>query len=118
MADALVTRVDRHGPGPILQALVRSDTSDEIRDAARARLARRLVEPLVAGMEDRGTDQARLRAEVAVSAVIGVALGRSLGWFGEMASVPTEEMVGLLVEALGAMIDEQPGTPGSPPPPP
>ena len=54
MVDSLLDRVDRDGPGPILQALVRSDTADEIRAAAQARLARRLVEPLVAGMEERG----------------------------------------------------------------
>src|ERR1700683_5024204 len=48
MADVVVTRADRRGPGPILQAIVRSDTSAEIRDAALNRLAQRLVGPLAA----------------------------------------------------------------------
>jgi len=106
MVESLVARVDRHGPGPILQALVRSDTSEEIRAAAQARLPR-LVEPLVDGMEGRGTAQARLRAEITVSALIGVALGRSLGWFAEMGSAPHQELVELLVDALGTLTDGQ-----------
>jgi AcrR family transcriptional regulator len=108
MVASLVARVDRDGPGPILQALVRSDTAEEIRAAAQARLARRLVEPLADGMEGRGADRARLRAEVTVSALIGVALGRSLGWFAEMASVPQEELAALFIDALGTMTGEQP----------
>src|SRR5271155_2773822 len=40
MADVMVTRADRLGPGSILQALARSDTSADILDAARDRLAR------------------------------------------------------------------------------
>ena len=107
MVESLVARVDRHGPGPILQALVRSDTSEEIRAAAQARLARRLVEPLVEGMEGRGTAQAHLRAEITVSALIGVALGRSLGWFAEMGAVPHGELVELLVDALGTLTGGQ-----------
>ncbi len=109
MVDSLVTRVDRDGPGPILQALVRSDTSDDIRAAARARLSRRLVEPLTTRMEEDGADRPRLRAELAVSALVGVALGRSLGWFDEMASVPAEELVDLFVETLGVMTGEGSG---------
>ncbi len=106
MVASMITRVDRDGPGPILQALVRSDTADEIRAAAQARLARRLVEPLVAGMEDRGTGEAGLRAEVAVSALVGVALARSLGWFASMSEVPTDELVGLVVAAVGSLTGE------------
>jgi AcrR family transcriptional regulator len=69
IVESLVARVDRHGPGPILQALARSDTPDEIRAAAQARLERRLVEPLVSRMDVDGVDRAPLRAQIAVSAV-------------------------------------------------
>ena len=103
MADVVVTRADRRGPGPILQAIVRSDTSAEIRDAALDRLARRLVGPLVANMTAQGVDRPQLRAEVAVSALIGISLGRSLGWFDEIRSVPRDELVALIVDALGAI---------------
>jgi AcrR family transcriptional regulator len=103
MADELIARADRRGPGPILQAIVRSDTSAEIHDAAVDRLARRMVRPLVANMKAQGIDRPQLRAQVAVSALLGFSLGRSLGWFDEMRSAPRDEVVALIVDALGAI---------------
>jgi AcrR family transcriptional regulator len=108
MADVMVTRVDRRGPGPILQAIVRSDTSAEILDAARDRLGSRMVGPLVANMSAQGVDRPQLRAEIAVSALLGFSLGRSLGWFDEMGSAPHDEVVALIVEALGAITGGDP----------
>jgi AcrR family transcriptional regulator len=109
MADVMVNRSDRRGPGPILQAIVRSDTSADILDAAVDRLARRLVAPLVANMSAQGVDRPQLRAEVAVSALRGFILGRSLGWFDEIHSAPRDEVVALVVEALGAITGDDPG---------
>jgi AcrR family transcriptional regulator len=86
MAEVMVTRSDRRGPGPILQAIVRSDTSAEIRDTA--------------------VDRSQLRAEVAVSALLGFILGRSLGWFDEIRSAPRDEVVALIVDALGVITGE------------
>ncbi len=108
MADVVMTRADQRGPGPILQAIVRSDTSAEIRDAALDRLARRLVGPLVASMTAQGVDRPELRAQVAVSALFGISLGRSLGWFDEIRSVPRDELVALIVDALGAITGDGP----------
>jgi AcrR family transcriptional regulator len=108
MADVMVTLADLRGPGPILQAIVRSDTSANILDAALDRLARRLVGPLVANMRAQGVDRPQLRAEVAVSALLGFILGRSLGWFDEIRSVPRDEVVALIVEALGAITGDDP----------
>jgi hypothetical protein len=39
-----------------------------------------------------------------VSALIGVNLGRALGWFDALRTVPKEE----LVELMGAILDRQP----------
>ena len=108
IADVLVTRADQRGPGPIVQAIVRSDTSAEIRDAALNRLARRLVSPPVANMKAQGVDRPELRAQVAVSALIGISLGRSLGWFEEIRSVPRDELVALIDDALGAITGNGP----------
>ena len=108
MADVLVTRADRHGPGPILQAIFRSDTPAEILDAALDRLARRLVDPLVANMTAQGVDRPQLRAEIAVSALQGLIVGRSLGWFDEMRSAPRDEVVALILDALGAITGDPP----------
>jgi AcrR family transcriptional regulator len=108
MADELVTRTDRRGPGPILQAIVRSDTSAEMLDSALDRVARRLVGPLVANMKAQGIDRPQLRAQVAVSALIGFSLGRSLGWFDEIRSAPRDEVVALIVDALSAITGDHP----------
>ena len=101
MARAMLDRSTDQGPGPITQAMVRSDTAPEVRRAAQSHLARRLVEPLAAGLAERGLDRPRLRAEIAVSALIGVTVGRSFGWFEELRSVPTDELVALIAETLG-----------------
>jgi AcrR family transcriptional regulator len=102
VADYMLQRVDAHGPGPVLQALIRSDTANEIRQAAQAHLARRLIEPMVAAA-DGGSARARLRGEVVVAALVGISLGRSLGWFGELTSVQRD----VLVELLGAIFDTE-----------
>ena len=100
MAAAVLRRSDLRGPGPILQSLMRQDTSTEVREAARARLDDRLVAPLA---EQLGTDAAAatLRSQLVVSALLGVSLARSLRWFDELADVERTRLVELLVEVLG-----------------
>jgi AcrR family transcriptional regulator len=108
MADVVMTQADQRGPGAIVQAIVRSDTTAEIRDAAQDLLAWRLVGPLVANMRAQGVDRPQLRAQVAVSALLGISLGRSLEWFDEIRSVPRDDLVALIVDALGAITGESP----------
>jgi hypothetical protein len=84
-------------------ALLRSDTSDDIRAAARTHMMRRLVAPMAADMTRRGSDRPELRAAVTVAATMGVNLGRALGWFDDLKTVPREE----LAELIAAMIDGQ-----------
>ena len=100
MARALVSRIDRNGLGPVTQALIRSDTSDEIGEAARAHTARRLVAPMVADMSERGVEESQLRSEIVVAALLGINLGRALGWFDQLKSVPPEHLVDRIVELL------------------
>jgi len=101
MALAMVVRMDGQGLGPVTQALIRGETRDEIRQAAQAHIARRMVVPMIATMTRRGVDRPRLRSEVVVSALIGINLGRALGWFDELRAVPREELVALVTELLG-----------------
>jgi AcrR family transcriptional regulator len=104
-ADVMLTRADQRGPGPVLQAIVRSDTSAEIREAALNHVGRRLVGPLTANVRAQGVDRPELRVQIAVSALLGISLGRSLGWFDEIRSVPREELVALVVDALDAITE-------------
>ena len=108
MADVVVARGDRRGPGPIFQAIVRSDTSPEIRAAALDRVAQRWVGPLVANLTAQGVDRPQLRAQVAACALIGISIGRSLGWFDEIRSVPRDDLVALIVDALGSITGDAP----------
>jgi AcrR family transcriptional regulator len=101
IADVVLSRADERGPGPILQAIIRADTSAEIRQAAQDRLTRRLIDPLTEGMASQPIDRPRLRAEIAVAALFGVSLGRALGWFDEIRTVPKDELVALVTSMLG-----------------
>jgi AcrR family transcriptional regulator len=104
IVDAVLKRSEQSGPGPVLQALIRQDTSDEIRGAAKSRLLRRVVEPLVATMSATGTDRAQLRAEIAIAALLGVSLSRSLGWFDEIHLARRGDVAEILQSALETII--------------
>ena len=101
VVDVVLRRTAQQGPGPILQALVRDDASPEIREAARSRLVRRMVEPVAAQLATEGADRPTLQAQVAVAALLGVGLGRSLGWFDELAAADPDELTGLVLGAIG-----------------
>jgi AcrR family transcriptional regulator len=103
LADVMLARADQRGPGPVLQAIVRSDTSAEIREAALDYVSRRLVGPFTAKLSAQGVDRPELRVQIAVSALLGISLGRSLEWFDEIRSVPREELVALIVDGLDAI---------------
>jgi AcrR family transcriptional regulator len=96
IARTLLELADAHGLGPVTQALIRSDTGPEIKEAARGHIARRLVIPMIADMERRGIEQPHLRAEIVVSALIGVILARALEWFDEMAAADRDDLLTLL----------------------
>jgi AcrR family transcriptional regulator len=99
MATAVLRRSDLRGPGPILQSLMRQDTSAEVRQAARARLDDRLVSPLSEGVATHdGTET--LRSQLVVAALLGVSLARSLRWFDQLADVDRARLVQLLAEIL------------------
>jgi AcrR family transcriptional regulator len=104
MTDVVMSRADARGPGPITQAIIRADTSEEIRTAALHRVQRRLVDPLIADMVEHQVDRPQLRAEIAVSALVGISLARSLGWFSQIGSVPREELVTMIAESLQEII--------------
>jgi AcrR family transcriptional regulator len=100
MTDAIVARTDRDGLGPVAHALIRSDTPEDIREAARAHLVRRMVAPLVADMSRKGVDRPQLRAEIVACAVLGLNLGRALGWFAGLQAVSRDELVELTTRLL------------------
>jgi AcrR family transcriptional regulator len=92
----LLGRLAARGPGPVFQAAVRAHEDEALQAAAREALHDRLVEPLRRRYEKVGADRPQLRAELAVAAFAGVALGRASGSFAELNKVSTEELVELL----------------------
>ena len=100
LVEWFVARVDARGPGSVMQALVRSDSALEIREAARDHLTRRLVLPLQSMLERRGVADPRLRAELAVSALVGVLLARKLGSFTTLGTLDRRELVAVLTSML------------------
>jgi AcrR family transcriptional regulator len=100
VAEGMLARIDEHGLGPVMQALIRSETATPMREAAQAHLVRRMVDPVVSTMADQGVDDAQLRAEIVVAALIGIILGRELGWFDHLKAVPRKQLVALIVALL------------------
>jgi AcrR family transcriptional regulator len=103
----LLERTDRRGPGPLMQALARSDTAPEIRAAAQAHITRRLVDPLVSLLTSRGVpaESARLKAEAAVAALIGVIVVRGTGSFSALPAADIDEVAGVLTRLVESALD-------------
>lgn len=103
----LLDRTDRRGPGPLMQALVRSDTAPEIREVAQAHITRRLVDPLVSLLTARGLapELARVRAEAGVAALIGVVVVRGTGSFASLPGADIDEVAGVLTRLLESVVD-------------
>lgn len=107
-AEAITEWLLRHtegtGPGPVMQALMRSETAPEIRAAASRRLRELFVDPLAAGLEQAGVSQPRLRAEVVVFAVVGIVVGRAQAG-SELSAADLDEVVRIVSTALDVVTD-------------
>jgi len=101
VVEVVLRRTTRQRLGPVLQALVRDDASEEIRTAATARLVRRMVEPVAEQYAVAGLDRPTLRAQASVAAVIGVGLARALGWFDELGAAEPDDLAGLVTDTVG-----------------
>ena len=101
---ALLDRVAERGPGPVLRAAVLPHDDSAAQDAAGGQLHERLVAPLRERFTREGLDRPQLRAELAVAAFAGVALGRGSGAFDELSAAGPEELVPLVRELLGGAL--------------
>jgi hypothetical protein len=88
----------------VTQALIRWGTDHDIGTAARAHMQRRLVVPLTAVFTHRGIEQPALRAQVVISALLGITLSRAQGWFDDLMEDPRDHLVALIV----AVLDDRP----------
>jgi AcrR family transcriptional regulator len=100
--DWFLGRVDRFGPGPIMQAVVRSDTTAEIRQATGPHMRQRIVAPLAALFASRGFEHATARAEIAVAGLFGILVVRATGSLEHVQSVERGELARVLTAVLDA----------------
>ncbi|POX43203.1 TetR/AcrR family transcriptional regulator [Streptomyces sp. Ru73] len=98
----VLERADSRGLVPVFQVAVQRLAEPAAEGMARAALHDRLVEPLHRRFVAEGRDRPRLRAEMTVAAVIGIALGRQSGAFDELGGVPADELGALLLGTLAA----------------
>jgi AcrR family transcriptional regulator len=96
----LIDRVDKLGPGPMLQALMRLDAGHEVQAEAAEHMRQRFVEPLAAAMRERGIDEPEFRAESAVAALLGIIALRSTGVFDALRASSTDQLTTFVQDAL------------------
>jgi AcrR family transcriptional regulator len=99
----LFDRTRGSGPGPVMQALVRSDTAPDIRAAAADRLDRLMIGPLAAALSARSVPQPRLRAEIVVFSLVGLVVGRAQPG-SDLATTDQAELVDLVEASLTAIM--------------
>ncbi len=92
------------GPGPVLQAVIRAHDEPAVQYAASDRVDKRLTAGLESRMRDEGLESPRLRAQLAVAALSGIALGRSAGTLDELAAADQDEVVRLTAQLLGSLL--------------
>lgn len=99
--DAMLTRVDEHGVGPVLRALTDPDTDAATRDELGGRLRAYVTAPLATWLGEHGAADAELRAEVVAAALVGVMITRATGGLPRVAQADRAQLAALLEELLG-----------------
>jgi AcrR family transcriptional regulator len=106
LADFLVARIDDlGGAGPMFRAALGEEGDEAVRAEASAAVRRAMVDPMVERMGGDDT-VARQRVELAVAALIGLAVIRPTGFFPELKALSREELVALVEQAFGGMLRE------------
>ena len=103
--EAMLTKSERRGIGPVPLAMVSPTLTDGIREQVRDIIGRRVVEPLAAELAARGTPDAELRVEILVAMALGLSLTRAGGTLPALAETPLEALLAVLeplVERLQA----------------
>jgi AcrR family transcriptional regulator len=101
----LLERVSRVGVTPSLSAAVRPHEDAELQAAALEVLEERILGPLVASATAGSGDDARLRAEIATAALVGVVLSRTRGAFPQLSGASSGEVARLVTRMIGEVLD-------------
>jgi AcrR family transcriptional regulator len=100
--DLLLARVDEHGVGPVLRAVMAPETDAETLEVVGARLRERVIVPLTRSLKASGVEDPKLRAELIVAQLMGVMTTRANGALPLVAGADREVLAELLERMLCA----------------
>lgn len=100
--DLLLTRVDEHGVGPVLRALMAPETDGQTLETVTERLRERVLVPLTRSLKAAGIEQPSLRAELIVAQLLGVMTTRANGTLPLIAATDRDTLAALLDRMLSA----------------
>jgi AcrR family transcriptional regulator len=98
-------RLDRIGPGPVLQSALRPHVDPDLQAATYTELQGRLVQPLQQRFRDAGLADPQLRAEIAVAAFAGVMVSRRSGALEQLAGASADDVLALTGALLHGLLD-------------
>jgi AcrR family transcriptional regulator len=104
LARRLMIRWDEAGPGPMVQALMRPELDEALRDRMLAYMEERMLGPTVAELERAGVPDARLRAELLMAGLVGVGVIRKSGSLTALSEASTEKVLELLGLELDGLL--------------
>jgi AcrR family transcriptional regulator len=99
--EALLTRSETQGIGPLPLAMVSPTLTAAVRDQIRQIIRNLVVDPLATELSAQGMADAELRAELLFAVVLGVSLTRASATLPEL----TEQPIGALVEQLRPLVE-------------
>jgi AcrR family transcriptional regulator len=100
--DLLLARVDEHGVGPVLRAVMAPETDAATLDVVTARLRERVIAPLTRSLKAGGVAEPKLRAELIVAQLLGVMTARANGALPLVAGADRAVLAELLERMLCA----------------
>lgn len=109
LVEFLIKRWDERGPSPVSRALASPTLSDEVREQVKAVVSEHLVDPLARELDHPGCSDTRLRAELLVAVVLGVALTRANRTLTGIATASCRELtasLGPIVDAISSTQDD------------
>lgn len=109
--DALVRgalgRVDVSGVGPIVRVILQPEVDEEIRSASTDYLQRRVIQPLAQRLAELGVHHPASRAEIVVSAMMGILAVRAGESLPEIAAMDRETLTQQVAELLNRMLEQR-----------
>ncbi|MCW2530022.1 MAG: hypothetical protein JWM76_4882 [Pseudonocardiales bacterium] len=103
--EAMLDRLGAHGPTPTLFAAIRPHEDPELQAAAMDVLARRFLDAARNNSRSAGTDNADLRAEIAVAALAGIVISRISNAFDALSAAPADEVARLIAQLVTGLLE-------------